>query len=529
MRDELRIQALDGQWQTLGVDLNPGVMVEDLSVDAAEWGSEQLTGTMKRDPAQPWADLRSFAPIDYRRDGIFGWSGRLLETPMRDGADGRQIGIVAEGWHYHLDDDAIRAVYVHARMGEWINQREWPLTALNQWVGGVQANAESGALVLTLPGGMALPANTLCGVLLDLGPDNTAAHVAMEVDSSNNAAAINFQIQGSADGNPLTSTAIAAAAMNTGATMTFAATPGTPKRFVHVWLYWAAGGTLAADVYARVTGVRVATSTAYMSAGASILKADQVIKHVRAAKLPKLSTDESSIAAGAFSIADLGEPLTWKTPRELMRTAAAFEDNLLQVDADRRLVYQPRPTAPAVVVNGAMVGFEDQSANAGDEVFSRIVAEATGPDGKPLDVQRLASALPGVATSLPDRWGFTRTLIVSTGLNLSSAGLQALVDLMVLARRSTPFRGTCKIGPGAATDPLTGRVIAPVEILKLVDRRIRIADRRDPDTGLLGRDGIIKRVTYTPADDTASVQIDNTRGFLAAIMARLGATTEQVR
>ena len=52
---------------------------------------------------------------------------------------------------------------------------------------------------------------------------------------------------------------------------------------------------------------------------------------------------------------------------------------------------------------------------------------------------------------------------------------------------------------------------------------ILIADLPDPNTGALGRTGIITRATYNAETDTTELEIDNSDDFIAQIRAGLAA------
>ena len=47
---------------------------------------------------------------------------------------------------------------------------------------------------------------------------------------------------------------------------------------------------------------------------------------------------------------------------------------------------------------------------------------------------------------------------------------------------------------------------------------------KNPDTGALGREGRIAKVTYTHATDSAALDIDSTAGSFDALNARLAIT-----
>ena len=111
------------------------------------------------------------------------------------------------------------------------------------------------------------------------------------------------------------------------------------------------------------------------------------------------STSTATIAVGAtgtFSIPDLSfiEP---KTPREAMEAANAYHAWRLKVDVDKRIVFGAMPTAPLFDV-GEWTGaeFQDASANAGEEIYSRVLVQATGSDGQPMHTWRTQAAQTGV-------------------------------------------------------------------------------------------------------------------------------------
>ena len=63
----------------------------------------------------------------------------------------------------------------------------------------------------------------------------------------------------------------------------------------------------------------------------------------------------------------------------------------------------------------------------------------------------------------------------------------------------------------------------------MTDHLMHFDDRIDPDTGAVGRDGRIVSVRYTPANDTATFDIDNSRKDFDALLERLGVSIGQIR
>lgn len=688
--DEIHVRALDGTWEVLGVDRASGIVPEGIMAATNPWGPDTLNLTLKRNDEAQWPDIAAFTPIEYRRAGTLLFGGRVIETPS-GGDDAPEFHVQAQGKQYNLDDDVVRRVFVHTRMDEWVDQRTLPLANLAQWISLGDVTSDGRMVKVGLPQAT-LPVNTLVGIALDLGPENRATYVAFDLESSNNAPAISIECRGTDDGNVAGGAVIFTTPNNVGTTsvITLAAAVTTPRRWIHLYLYWPGGGALGAEVFVRINGIRVFTSDTYRSGHTSILKASDVIKAVRP-RAPLIDADETLIDASTFSIPDLGQPFTFQTVREVMTQAAAFEDRLLYVDPAGRIVYTPRPTVASLEVADG-VSFEEAAANAGEAIYSRVVVQATGPDGKPLEVIREAAALGGVYTydlrsavqpvnggfetaggppatgwavgtastitrdtavkiegaasgrvtagtlgavnvsqtvtgleplklylprwslirtaswapgsspylfgffglggngalqsvfpddltttawsrwqtsapiaadhdgtmrltmqgsnlasatldpfyiddialyvpsaTLPDRQGFQRTKIITTGLNLTTAAAEVIADLFLTRHSTTPFRGTLKVVGEGVRDVLTGRPVQPHELAIRVGDRIRFPNRTDPDTGQLGREGTITNVTYDAEANAATVTIDNTRSNLEALLARLGAVTEQVR
>ena len=80
------------------------------------------------------------------------------------------------------------------------------------------------------------------------------------------------------------------------------------------------------------------------------------------------------------------------------------------------------------------------------------------------------------------------------------------------------------IGPGPTVERrIPGDTpMHPAGLLPHVGRRIRFAHLIDPDSGGLGRDGVIANVRYDDASTTATVQIDNDYTAIDALLARWG-------
>ena len=138
-----------------------------------------------------------------------------------------------------------------------------------------------------------------------------------------------------------------------------------------------------------------------------------------------------------------------------------------------------------------------------------------------------------VTAGLPtvvDRRQFTRAHTLDASFMLTDNSANRLGKIFLEAHRTTPFKGQGQIvGHNAARDYTTGAPVAPERLLLMTDKKMHFDDRIDPDTGAVGRDGRIVSVRYTPATDTATFDIDNSRKDFDALLERLGVSIGQIR
>ena len=170
MNETIRVQALDGTWTTLGLAKAAGITPESIAASANEWGPDQLTCTLQRDPTEIAVDLSTWTPCELEIDGTVVWDGRVKEAPKQGGAS-PQLSLVCEGWQYHLDDDLYERCYVHSALSEWADYRADPAADLTQAPQAGTVTAEDiGGLVLGLPNTSSWATNQVVGVMLDMGP-----------------------------------------------------------------------------------------------------------------------------------------------------------------------------------------------------------------------------------------------------------------------------------------------------------------------------------------------------------------------
>jgi hypothetical protein len=61
------------------------------------------------------------------------------------------------------------------------------------------------------------------------------------------------------------------------------------------------------------------------------------------------------------------------------------------------------------------------------------------------------------------------------------------------------------------------------ELLLGLGEYAHFAGLRDPDTGALGRDGLIVGVSFNADDDTVDLEVDNERSSFDKLLSRVGA------
>jgi hypothetical protein len=528
----IRLQALGGGWETVGVDRLRAIKPEGIQLSANDWGSDTCRFMLRRDPKGIHPDLSAFTPCDVEIDGKLVWSGRVWETPTKDGSDA-SIAVEGRGWQYHLDDDLFTRTYVHARMSDFIDARSRLTTDLAQTIG-VGQLANDGALVLTIPQGATIVTGKYQGChFIDLGPDPAcwAKRVVTGWQHSNNMSSAYIYVRGLDTPEPSAAGLGSEAAwpggynnfvngvtLTGGASGTTAASTArsTGYRYLAVFLYYN-NPTVAvgADVWFRLSSLLIFGETAYESGNASALKASDVAKDVLS-RAPLLSQDQSLISATSFSIPEFHFAED-RTPREVVAAINAYHNYRCRIDVDRRLRFDPYPSSPRFEAGGWQgTEFEDASANSGESIYNRAISNATDHAGQQLHEVRTAGP-----NSLPTRRGFNRSAIVPVQTALSSAAAIQILDTFLAGHISTPLRGGMAVEQGGVRLFNGGSGVHPSALLRETGELVRFLDRRDPDTGGLGRDGRIASVSYDHDAERASVAIDNERRNFEALLARL--------
>ena len=410
----VRLQALDGVWETCGVDRLAGIVPENISCTANEWGSEKASFDLRRDPGGIYPDLTAFTPVDIEVGGTKVWAGRVSSTPSRDGSDS-VVNVQCEGWQYHLDDDVYERRYVTASLGGYENIRTLPAMDLTACAGAGVTENDGNGLYLNFPPGIAATNGKVVGVMLDLGPFTKAARVVATWNGW--AADANTTLYCRVTDNPGTLFTVGSYSDAFSATLavgptTSAGTPATAGRYVCFFLYRNGATATPGEpgLWAKVTAATVFASTAYESGNASILKASDVVSDALGRGTIFLP-DTTGVTATSFSIPEYA-PDAPRTPREHINAVNAYHAWRAQVTVDRRLIFQAQPSAPLFEA-GEWSGCEitDASMNDGDEIYSRCIVEAAGPDGVLLrtarsQAQQAGVGLQAVSSPVPDNPSF---------------------------------------------------------------------------------------------------------------------------
>lgn len=383
----IRLQALDGTWETVGVDRYRGIAAEAIQLASNAYGSDTASFTLKRDNTALHTDLAAWTPCEVEVGGVLVWSGRVKETPAS--AAEMSISVQGEGWQYHLDDDAYARSYIHSNLTDWQDYRAFLAADLTTYR--TAANVSSGAGVISMgwPSGTVTTATDRVGVMLDLGQAD-AKRVIFTWDSSNNFAGSTCQVFG-ADDSALTGVENGTSfAMNSGASGSTATTFTTTHRFILVRVI-AAVGTLSQDVFLRLKSIQTFRDTTYESGGVSALKATAIIKD-SLAFAPLLASDTSKVdPAGSvvFTIPDFDFGKGPRTVRETWDAANSYHNYQTSVDVYKRPVFRPLPAVPLFEA-GSWPGclFDDASMNSGDEIFNKAIGQGNDPGGLGLIVSR---------------------------------------------------------------------------------------------------------------------------------------------
>lgn len=513
----IRLQPVGGQWETLGADRLRGLVAENIEAVSDSWGPSALSFEIKAEPGAMRPDLLPFTPIELEVDGMVCWAGRVKERPAGE----RVHNVQCEGWQFHLDDDVYDRNYVHTRMSDWSDARSNLSENLAQAIVAAQVST-NGGLLLGFPAGTAIANQARASALIDLGPDNVCKRITVTYTSS---ATANLRLAVRAFA---TFPTVDNAAELDNAPVAASATVGyafpTARRWLRLDFQNDTGApvTPAADAWVQFSTIRLYRDSAYEFANTTILKADMVVKDARGSAT-LLNQANDYITAGTFNIPEF-VTAGYQTPRDVIEAANAYENYRLKIGGPdlKTLVFGPKPLSPLFEV-GDWSGseFSDGSIS-GQEIFNKVVVEATGPDGA-----RLVSIRTQTGT-LVDRNGSTRSKTLLIRNAVTPAAADRFGDLWLTEHKTAPFAGRLVIRGNGARRVQGGATVPPHEFLLHAGEKIRLGHRLDPDTGSWGRDGRIAAVTYNHNERRVTIDIDDRRDHFETVLQRYGVLVDQL-
>lgn len=129
--------------------------------------------------------------------------------------------------------------------------------------------------------------------------------------------------------------------------------------------------------------------------------------------------------------------------------------------------------------------------------------------------------------TLLDRWDRNRTATLAINSPITTVVAQQLGDVFLALRAKTPFKGQWKLtGEKAAWGASDKHPVHPSTLLINGGDLVRFAHLIDPDTGAVGRDGLLANVQYSHDDRVVLGDVDNTRSDFEALLGRLATVTQ---
>lgn len=524
----VRLREVGGTWVKIGTGHKLGVVPESFTCSANEGGPDTCSFQLRRDPKIAWPDLAAFTHAEVEVGGVVVWGGRLWETPGQSGQE-NTLSVQGRGWQYHLDDDLMRIWFIRSHLRDWSDQRELLGANLSVHTRGGRVSSGDRAIEIGWAKGDTVVFSTAVGVTIDMGPWRKVQRISFTFDRGVVAPTdVLIYIRGHDSEDPYTLLYNDANVILMSNIVQFGFSahgplPSPGRRYVTILLFYTGpGGVWGEDVVLRVREATMSSDPVYTDVvGNSLLTASQVIIKAREGA-PLLSTDNTLIETGGFIIPELC-PSSWQSPRAYMEAANAFHNKLLGVDAQSRVFFRTRPTVPEVQT-GAWSGaeFSDASANSGQDVYNRVIVEAEGSDGRPIERLRTASS------PLLERQGFNRTASFGASAALTEAAADLVGDLWLAEKRLQPLRGSLKITGGGLRWMSGDGDVHPSQALLLTGRRVLMGDLIDPDTGGVGRDGVIASVSYEHESQTASIELGTDTKRLETLLSRYAVLTDGV-
>ena len=485
-------------------------------------GPANASWTQKRDARSHDPQHLPFTEVASLIGGVNAWNGRMMRAPRSRNMESI-VSPVAEGWWTsHLNDFPIDREWVISDLSQWVDTRSYPDTPLNSFMANGQVQAGDHGILLSYPNGVPILAGSWLAATIDLGPNSRAKTISVDLATSFNTSQTSWYIRGHDTIPGITSgstqedlpshSAIAISAfasITTGGLQQFT----TARRYVTIFLYTPTAYTPGADVWVRITGARVVTSTAYLSGQASALKASTVLSEALALA-PRISTDLSGITATTFNIPAYGSGGR-RSIADIANDVNAYHQwqPILTNDPLPRPIFRPVPTTPTWVVHESdAYEYDDAGANEGAEVIDTCIVQYSDASGVP------AEAVATTSGAILSKVGYSRARILQARSRLTAAAALQLAQAYLAAYQSSPFKGKVRIR-GTITRYADGARI-PVGLIPAGDAVVLGAET-NPNTGAPGRIGIIQKVAYRHDTLEAELELDSARNYMDAILARL--------
>lgn len=304
MAQIIRLQAQDGRWETVGVDRLSRVSPEGLSLSSNEHGSDTARFALKRDPGGIYPDLASFTPCEVEIDGVVVWTGRVWETPTKEGRE-NSISVEGRGWQYHLDDRAFQFPFLMSRQAANLKDiRGMIFSQLNYFTSTGTVSADDGATIIGWEKGTDIDPTNAVGVYLDFGQNYYDKWYFIEMttvwnmENSNisllfraNDDQTNFISPAPADSQDL----MPGIPGNVVAPMTtkkFNLYMNTPRRYLGIFLYYSgASGTFSVDEIMKITDLKIFGRAKYAThTDQSALRASSIVKEAIDLAAPQIKS-----------------------------------------------------------------------------------------------------------------------------------------------------------------------------------------------------------------------------------------------
>lgn len=403
MPERIRVQAIDGTWETLGVDRYQGAVPAGIAATWNQKGPDTLTFTLPRRRGVRHPDLDPFTPIEYMPDGrdAPSWTGYTLEAP--GGSEG--ISVQARGLQYHADDDAFRALWVHDDLGAWVDIRqrlEADLSRVGTAAGIV--NIAEGALTIGWPKGTALGgAAPYSGVILDCGDDPAGWPIAVTLEYLKNTFVgtdWSIRVRSSASPNIAVDAFDAedvVIQLGTAANGAYSVdgTFAKARRYVGVFAFYHGGGvTNGEDDTYKLTAIRLYAKAGYRNAilGESALRTNDVVLDAFA-RCPLLDTANADIDNTVLTLRHV--TAADETPMAIAERMNAYHGWRLKIDHRRRAIFKPQLDRATLSVDLAQPGadFEDASLHSGADIYNKVIVRGRDGYGSDLRVIRYSAGL----------------------------------------------------------------------------------------------------------------------------------------